>query len=157
MTILDFILLAIIIIAAVTGAIRGIVSQIGAIAALLAAILVCRFFGATVANALVSSGSEHETTWRVLCYALLFIATYFAVWLLARLFGAAVSAMHLRPFDRIAGALFRVAEWLIITSVVLNVYLAISPSDRASFSNPDKPWRGITVRIAPALAGYIIK
>lgn len=155
MALTDIILLAIVVIAAVTGAMRGIVAQIGAIAALLAAILVCRFFGGTVADALVSHGSEHEATLRVLCYALVFVATYFGVWLLARLFGAAVSAMHLRPFDRIAGALFRIAEWLIITSIVLNVYLAICPSDRAAFSNPAKPWRTTVVKIAPALAGYI--
>ena len=70
MALTDIILLAIVVIAAVTGAMRGIVAQIGAIAALLAAILVCRFFGGTVADALVSHGSEHEATLRVLCYAL---------------------------------------------------------------------------------------
>lgn len=155
MALTDIILLAIVIIAAVTGAMRGIVAQIGAIAALLAAIIVCRFFGGTVADALVSQGSEHETAMRMLCYALVFVATYFGVWLLARLFGAAVSAMHLRPFDRIAGALFRMAEWLIITSVVLNVYFAICPSDEAAYCNPQKPWRSATVKIAPALVGYI--
>lgn len=155
MNIIDYILFVIIIVAAVTGAIRGIVAQIGAIAALLAAILVCRFFGGTVADAFVSPGVEHETVLRVLCYALVFVLTYFAVWLLARLFGAAVSAMKLRPFDRIAGGIFRVAEWLIITSIVVNVYLAISPADKAAWSNPSKPWRSITAKIAPALAGYI--
>ena len=145
MALTDIILLAIVIIAAVTGA----------IAALLAAIIVCRFFGGTIADALVSHGSEHETTLRVLCYALVFVATYFGVWLLARLFGAAVSAMHLRPFDRIAGAAFRIAEWLIITSILLNVYFAVCPSDRGTFCHPAKPWRAATVKIAPALAGYI--
>ena len=155
MALTDIILLAIVIIAAVTGALRGIVAQIGAIAALLAAILVCRFFGGTIADALVSHGSEHETTMRVLVYALVFVATYFGVWLLARLFGAAVSAMHLRPFDRIAGSLFRIAEWLIITSIVLNVYFAVCPSDKGAFCNPAKPWRAATVKIAPAHAGYI--
>lgn len=155
MALTDIILLAIVVIAAVTGAMRGIVSQIGAIAALLAAILVCRFFGGTIADAVVCHGSEHETLWRVLCYALVFVATYFGVWLLARLFGAAVSAMHLRPFDRIAGALFRIAEWLIITSIVLNVYLAVCPSDRSGFCTPSKPWRSAIVKIAPALSGYL--
>ena len=148
----DFILLAIVVLAAVTGALRGIVAQIGAIAALLAAILVCRFFGGTVADMVVGHGTEHETTLRIICYAVVFIATYVGVWLLARLFGAAVSALHLRPFDRIAGGLFRVAEWLIITSIVLNVYFAISPSDRAGFCRADRPWRASVVKIAPALA-----
>lgn len=157
MALTDIILLAVVIIAAVTGAIRGIVAQIGAIAALLAAIIVCRFFGGTVADALVSHGAEYESTKRVLCYALVFAVTYFGVWLLARLFGAAVAAMHLRPFDRIAGALFRMAEWLIIVSIVLNVYLAVCPDDRAAFCNPSKPWRTAIVKIAPALAGYISK
>ncbi len=71
----DFILLAIVVLAAVTGALRGIVAQIGAIAALLAAILVCRFFGGTVADMVVGHGTEHETTLRIICYAVVFIAT----------------------------------------------------------------------------------
>ncbi len=155
MALTEIILLAIIVIAAVTGAMKGIVAQIGAIAALLAAILVCRFFGATVADALVSPSMDHATGLRVLVYALLFILTYFGVWLLARLFGAAVSAMHLRPFDRIAGALFRVAEWLIVVSLLLNVYFAMFPAGRYDFCNPRYPWRAAIVRIAPALGGYI--
>lgn len=155
MAITDIILLAIVIIAAVTGAMRGIVAQIGAIAALLAAIFVCRFFGGTVADALVNHGCDHEATLRVCCYALVFILTYFGVWLLARLFGAAVSAMHLRPFDRIAGAVFRMAEWLVLVSLALNIYFAFAPGEETAFCSPTKPWRAAVVKIAPALAGYV--
>ena len=156
MTLLDFILLGIVVVAAVTGAMRGIVAQIGAIVALLAAILVCRFFGGTVANALVTAGCEHETVYRTLCYAAVFLGTYLLVWLVARLIGAAVSALHLRFVDRFAGAIFRVCEWLIIVSIVLNVYLAVCPDERASMCPADKPWRGAVVKIAPTLEGYIM-
>lgn len=157
MAVIDIIILAVVVIAAVTGAMRGIVAQIGAIAALLAAIVVCRFFGGTVADALVSEGSEHYTLMRMLCYAGVFVLTYFGVWLLSRLFGAAVKAMKLRPFDRIAGALFRIAEWLIIASVLLNVYFAVAPSAKDEFCSPSQPWRGVIVKMAPALVGYINK
>lgn len=156
MNAIDIIIIVLVIVAAVTGALKGIVAQIGAIAALLAAIIVCRLFGGVVADIVISHGTEHETILRVLCYALVFIGTYLLVFLLARLFGAAVSAMKLRPFDRIAGAAFRVAEWLILFSIVLNIYLAVCPSDSASFCRKDRPWRETVVKLAPALAGYIV-
>lgn len=152
---IDIILLAIVIIAAVTGAMRGMVMQIGTIAALLAAILVCRFFGASVVHALVSPGSEHATALTVGIYVLLFLAVYIGVILLAKLLGATMSAVHLRPFDRVAGALFRIAAWLIVCSVLLNAYFAVCPTDKSRFTSPSKPWRGAVVKIAPALMGYI--
>ncbi len=157
MNAIDIIILAIVVIAAVTGALKGIVAQIGAIAAVVAAIVVCRLFGGTIADIVISHATEHETLLRVICYALVFLGTYLLVILLARLFGAAVSAMKLRPFDRIAGAVFRVAEWLILFSVVLNIYLAVCPSDRDAFCRKDRPWREFSVDLAPRLAGYIVK
>lgn len=152
---IDIILLAIVIIAAVTGAMKGLVLQIGTIAALLAAILVCRFFGGQVVTAVVSPHSEHAMLMTVMVYVLLFLTVYIGVFLLAKLLGATLSAVHLRPFDRVAGALLRIATWLILTSIVLNVYFAVCPSDQSRFLSPSKPWRAWVVNIAPELMGYI--
>ena len=134
---------------------KGLVLQIGTIAALLASILVCRFFGGRVVGALISPHSDHAMLLTVVIYVLLFLAVYIGVFLLAKLLGATMSAVHLRPFDRVAGALLRIATWLILTSIVLNVYFAVCPSDLNRFRSASKPWRGWVVKIAPDLMGYI--
>ena len=56
---LDYIILGILLLAAVLGAMKGFVRQIGTIAGLVLGVIVCRIWGGSIADALVSSGSEH--------------------------------------------------------------------------------------------------
>ena len=151
----DIILLAVAVIAAVTGAMRGLVLQIGSIAGLLSAIVVCRLFGQDVSAAVVNPASEHATALTVMVYVLLFLAVYIGVMLLARLLGATLSAIRLRPFDRVAGALFRTGIWLVLCSLLLNAYFALIPSDYNRFVSSGGPWRAWVVKLAPTVTGYI--
>lgn len=155
MTTLDFIILGIIAAAAIVGAYRGLVNQADTIAGVILAVLGCRFFGSTVADRFVSAGAEHETLYRALIYTLLFIAIYLCVHFVASLFGKALSALHVRVVDRMAGGVFCAALWLLAMSVALNLYLLVSPGDRVHFDTPQKPWRTIVVQFAPEAMGFI--
>lgn len=155
MTAIDIILLCIVLVALITGAIKGFVHQLGTIAGLIGGVLACRMFGADIADWAIARGTENAGLLRALVYAGVFLAVFLGLALVARLLGALLSAIKLRALDRIGGAIFRVALWLLMTSLALNVYLGICPGDRQRFEVPSKPWRGAVVDMAPALLGYI--
>lgn len=155
MTAIDYIIFAIIIIAAVTGAMKGFVHQVGTVAALVLGIVVCRFWGGDVADLVVSPGSEHATVYRAVVYALVFVTVYLVVMLVAGLFTRTLGALHVRIVDRVFGALFRVLAWAFLMSIAINVYLAVAPVDRAKFATPNKPWRPAIAKLAPRTLGFL--
>lgn len=155
MTFIDIVLLFIALCAIVTGAIKGFVHQMGTIAGLIGGILVCRIFGADVADWAVTRGTENAGLLRAVVYCGLFLVVFLGLALVAKLVGAILSAIKLRFVDRVGGALFRLALWMLIVSLFLNVYLGICPNDKARFNVPSKPWRGMVVDMAPKLLGYI--
>ena len=63
--------------------------------------------------------------------------------------------MKLGFLDRLGGAVMRTFLWLLFTSLAINIYLGICPSDRPRFERADKPWRNLTVQLAPKLLGYL--
>lgn len=141
--------------AAVTGAVTGLVRQLGTLVAFVVAVLACRFFGPQVSHAVGSAAAEHGTLLAVLSYVLVFVVAFGIVLLIARLLHATVSAMKLGAVNRILGALFRLALWLVVMSACLNVYFAIFPEAASGFEVKNRPWRQWTLKAAPALVGYI--
>lgn len=152
---LDLIILGILLIAAVMGAVKGFIGQIGTLAGIILGVIACRMFGGAVADMIVGSGTAHEGVYRAVVYILLFIAVYFVVFFIARMFSNLLSAMHIRIIDRIGGAVLSMAAWAFFMSLALNVYFAISPADRGAFSTQDKPWRPAIAQLAPRILGYI--
>lgn len=155
MNAIDYIILGIIILAAIVGAMKGFVNQAGTIAGVILGILACRFFGGAAADFIVTPGTEHEALYRTLTYALVFVAVVVVVKLVAGLFTKVISAMHIRIIDRVAGAVFSAAIWALGMSVALNVYLSAAPADRGEFNKRDKPWRSAVVGFAPQIMGYL--
>ncbi|MCM1067445.1 MAG: CvpA family protein [Muribaculaceae bacterium] len=155
MTAIDIIILAIVLLAAVLGAVKGLVHQVGTIAGVVCAVLVCRFFGGTVADYIVDAGSEHAGVYRTMVYVLVFVAVFAAVQMVARLFSTALGKMHVRILDRVAGAIFSGALSVLAMSLLLNIYLAVAPDDRPRFDTPGKPWRTAVLCFAPKVLGYI--
>lgn len=153
--IIDIVIAAVLLAALITGAVTGLVRQLGTMVAFVVAVLACRFFGPALCAALVSPESDHLYLLTVLCYALVFVLAFIAVLLIARLLHATVKAMSLGAVNRILGALFRLALWLVVMSACLNVYFAICPGDRPRFCNPSRPWRAMVVKAAPAVLGFI--
>lgn len=153
----DIFLIAVVLIAGITGYISGVIKRIGAVAALVLAIVACRLFGSDITAALVAPGSEHATLIKVLIYSALFLVVYFSVRLVARLLGKIASAMCLGFLDRLAGALYSILFWLIMVSLALNVWFAVVPADASRLCPKSKPWRTAVVDLAPTLAGYIVK
>lgn len=153
---LDIIILAVILLAAVYGAFKGFVHQIGTITALVAAVLVCRFFGARVAASIVDASAQYASAYRMLVYVLLFVLVFASIRFVADLFGTLLSKMHVRVIDRVAGGIFSAAAAVLVMSIAVNVYLTLAPADHRHFENcPNKPWRTAVISFAPRLMGYI--
>lgn len=149
---IDIILLVVALVAVVTGAMRGFLCQAGTIVGLVVGVLACRLFGDAATRLLVGSGSEHETLLRAAAYTGVFIVSFIGVSLVARLLDSAFSAVCMGWVNRLAGAVFRLALWMVLASLVLNLWLLVSPESASTFEA--RPWREAVVDLAPRLLGY---
>lgn len=139
--------------ALVMGFAKGIVAQMGQLVGVVAGVAVSRMFGPMV-SATFAGGSGTSSATDVAGYIVAFVVAYLAVWLIFNLARKTVHGLHLGIVDRAAGAVFKAAEWLLVLSIVLNVWFLIK-NDEGELRQPDKPWRGAVIDYAPALLGYL--
>lgn len=151
--------------AAVVGWHKGAIKQIGSIAAVVGALIVCRSFGHLVVPLVAgwlgvdeagqSAWSDYSAT--TLAYAALFMVSWLIVWLLTRMLHEAINLVHLGIINRIGGAAFLVAKWALVASVILNLLRVVQP-DAALFS-ASQGWQawllGMVIDFAPWLWGYL--
>lgn len=151
MAAIDILFLALVAVGAYMGFAKGIVAQIGSIAAVVIGVVAARLLGPAF-TALISDDSSSLDS--IAGYGVAFIAAYLAVFVIARIMKLTVHSLHLGIIDRVAGAAFKVLEWALILSLALNVYL-LAAGDDAELRDPSKPWRKVTVDLAPATLGYL--
>lgn len=135
MTALDIVIILVFIGSAAYGFWKGIVVQVGAIAAVVMGILACRLFGDEATRFLggmlgsVSDSPElsHYIV-SVTAYVVLFVLGYVLTRALASFVKTVVNALFMGAVDRILGALFSIFQWMLITSIVLNIWQIIDSS-----------------------------
>lgn len=133
MTALDIILLLVFIGSAWFGFRKGIIKQLGSLAAIVIAIIACRCLGPTVVTLLMGSHPDWQAspishaTVSILANAVIYLVAYYGVILLAKLLRMVSHAVFLGPLDRIAGAAFSVAKYFLLVSLLLNLYMVIFP------------------------------
>lgn len=156
MELTDILLIIVAISAIIRGFYSGFISRIGALAAIFMAIMASRLFGHDVyARWGTMFGEDHDTLALIVSYAIVFVACYIAVRLLARLVRAAVHTLCLGLLDRAAGALFSLFEWMLVVSMCMNLYVAISPSGITHFTGNGHAMRHAVYDLAPAVIGYL--
>lgn len=153
MSAIDILILVVVGVAAVMGFTSGVIGQIGQIAGVIGGIISSRMFGARLA-AFFAGGEAPSAFDNVAGYVVVFLLAYFALWLLARFIRGTVHAVHLGILDRLAGAVFKGALWLLMLSIALNIYIIVSGDD-SGIHDPKAPWRGATIKFAPAVLGYL--
>lgn len=151
----DIIILVILVCAAVRGYLKGLIAQIGSLAALVCAFLASRLLGPGVASLAAAHWSGNAQIATALSYIAVFGATWVAVTLAVRLVRGAVKAVHLGALDAIGGAVFCVFKWAVGLSLCINLYLAAAPDQAAEFSGQDHPVRAALAELLPACAGYL--
>jgi membrane protein required for colicin V production len=109
----DWILLALLAASMLLGALRGLVYEVLSVMGWIAAFLLAQWFAPTVAEKLPMQGSG-ETLRFAAAFVLVFIASVFAAGLISALMKKLISAVGLRPVDRILGAIFGAFRGLIL-------------------------------------------
>jgi membrane protein required for colicin V production len=130
MTSTDWILLALLAASMLVGAWRGLVYEVLSVMGWIAAFLLAQWLAPDVAEKLPMKDTG-ETLRYAAAFVLVFIASVFAAGLVSALMKRLISAVGLRPVDRILGALFGLFRGLILLlalSVVVHM-TALQESD----------------------------
>lgn len=122
-------IIIIVIVSAVLGWRSGLIRQVGRLAGIIAGIAVCRIYGSAVVDYFCGADASvpDRIMYTVLCYVVLFILVYLAAALLANMMRGLLRAVHIGFINRLAGAVFNVMEWLLILSLLLNLWVSIAP------------------------------
>lgn len=113
MAVLDWILLAVLLVSLVVGAWRGLVYEVLSVLGWAASFYVAQWAAPQVATLLPLQSASEPVRYAV-AFVLIFIAAVFAAGLLAFLLKKLVEAMGLRPVDRTLGAAFGLVRGLIL-------------------------------------------
>ncbi|MDE6270121.1 MAG: CvpA family protein [Muribaculaceae bacterium] len=156
MSVFTIVTILIALVGLVLGYRSGLVAQVGQIIGLLGAIVACRMFGPVAMEWLgPRDPSESSTALTAVAYAITFLVVYFAVLFVVRLIRGVVRSVHLGVIDRIAGAIFRAFVYLLLFSIVLNVWAVVAPGSDL-INTRVHPERARVIAIAPAVCGYMV-
>lgn len=137
MTLFDLALLAIVACGAWLGWRKGLTGQIASVLGVVAAVIVCRAFGAQLAEHFTAPGDSAQTRMlhTVLAYAALACGTYLLVRWLAAMLRQLLRSFHLGIIDRGAGAVFAAFEWLMGLSLALGLWMSVFTDSEVRSSN----------------------
>lgn len=143
--------------AVAVGFYRGVIVQVGAVAALLFAVVLCRAGGLPLARFIAGEG-EPSSLDLVVAKVIAFIVGYLAVRAVASLFKKVTHALSLGGLDRLAGVVFSLFQWMLVLSLLLNLWMVIKPD--ASLSEMSTLANGhaapAILRLAPAVLGWAL-
>lgn len=164
MSFIDIVILIVFAGAVIVGLRKGLIAQLGSVAAVIIGILACRLWGddaariaASLIPELTSNGDTATYAASVVGNVTLFVIVYLSVKLLASLVRNVTHALMLGIVDRILGVLFCLFKWFLVLSIVFNLWDAIFPSSGLLTSS--KLGNGLAVRtvmgFAPKVFGAV--
>lgn len=162
---IDWIILTVAVAAAVYGFWKGLISQMGAVVALVLAVIACRLFGGSAADAISGLlGDDNSETSATVAYGasvignmLVFIIVYLVTLAIARGIKMLSRIMLLGLPDKLLGAVFTIVEWMTGLSIALNLWCATFPDSdltRASTLGDGMALK-IVMELAPMLLGML--
>ncbi len=163
MTTLDIIILIVFAGSVLIGFRSGLLKQIGSLGGLVAGVALCRL-GSAWLSAIIAGheagGDPSAPTYTdiVLANLILFIAGFCCVKTVAHFCRQLTHAMSLGIVDRLAGVAFCLFEWMLILSLILNLWLIIKPQTTiASLSTLANGHAApAIVALAPKLLGWAL-
>lgn len=120
-------IIIVVLLSAVLGWRAGFLRQAGRVAGIILGIIACRIYGSQAAAMLINATDGDKMMYTVLAYVLLFIAVYLLATIIAYLMKSLLNAVHIGVLNSVAGAVFKVCEWLLLISLFLNLWTAIWP------------------------------
>lgn len=164
MSFIDIVILVIFAGAVIYGFYRGVIAQIGSVAAVIVGIIACRIFGdaateltATLLPEITSNPDTARYACSVIGNVVLFLLVYLTVKLLASLIKKVANALLLGFVDKIIGAVFCIFKWFLVASLVLNVWCLVFPDSNLVKSSTIAGGKAIEaiLELAPALLGSL--
>ena len=126
MTWLDVVILLPLLIGLVRGTMRGLITEIIAIAAVILGFIGAKLWGQTFSQWLMNQFTWPQPVCDAVAYALLFLAIAIALNIAGRLLSKLLKAIKLGWINRMLGAAFGVAKW---TLIVLAVVFCVNKLD----------------------------
>ena len=123
-------IIIVIVVSAGFGWYKGFLKQAAQVAGLILGIAACRIFGTRLATALCGEEPSGADTalYYVMAYVVLFLVVYVLVSLCSRLLKGVLNTLKVGILNRIGGALFNICKWMLLVSLLLNLWVAVSPS-----------------------------
>lgn len=142
------------------GLYKGIISQLASLGGIILGIVVCRMFASDMGPLVMQTFPNtftSETSAAIAGNILLFLLVFFTVGAFATLARKLTHALLLGWLDHLLGCLFCVFKWMLIMSILLNVWYIISPESQIFTSShlldgKFLPW---IVGLAPDLMGVV--
>lgn len=128
MTTLDIAILTVFVGSAAIGFRKGIVKQIGSLGGIVAGVIICRIGGTWLTGMIADNPEAPEYTDSILAKVILFLAGYISVRCIAHFLRQVTRALRAEALDRIAGAVFSIFQWMLVMSLLLNLWLIIKPA-----------------------------
>ena len=122
MAALDWVLVVVLVASVVIGAWRGLVFEVLSLISWVVAFVLARMFGAQVGHWLPMQDMD-EGLRTGAGFVVAFIVAIFALGIVIWLIGKLVSAVGLRPFDRLLGAVFGAVRGLLLLVLIALVFL----------------------------------
>lgn len=155
MSVFDIIITAILLFALVRGYITGIIRQLGVLLGIILGIIFSSMLAPLLSEFLtfISGSSWHIGTRgaTILSFILIFLLTY----IIGHFIHRTAAALKIGWFDSLSGAIFNCAKYLLIISLLLNIYKI---GYEYVSSTPAPVPAGVTydkiIKIAPLVIGY---
>ena len=116
---LDIVIALPMLIGLVRGIMRGLVSEVTAIAAVIVGYIGARLWGQSMSAWLVAQAHWSEPVCNLVAYSLLFLGITLSLNVLGKLLSKLLKAINLSWANRLLGALFGAGKWAIILLIVL--------------------------------------
>lgn len=142
------------------GLYKGIISQLASLGGIVLGIVACRIFApdmGPLVMGLFPNTFSSETAAAIAGNVLLFLLVFLTVGAIASLVRKLTHTLMLGWFDRLLGGVFGVFKWLLIMSIILNLWYLLAPGSTIFTTShlmegKALPW---IIGLAPELMGVV--
>lgn len=129
-------IIIIVVVSAAWGWFKGFLAQAAQVIGLVLGIAACRIFGSALASALCGEEPSGTDTvlYYVMAYVVLFLVVYVLVWICSRAIKGVLNTLKVGVLNRLGGAIFNTCKWMLLVSLVLNMWVAVSPESSVTES-----------------------
>ncbi len=160
MSAIDIAILVVLGASLIYGLYKGIISQLASLGGVVLGIVACRLFAKDMGPLVIQTFPNtftNETSAAIAGTVILFLLVFFTVGAFASLARKLTHTFLMGWLDHLLGGLFCVFKWLLVMSILLNVWYMINPNS-GIFTNSHLmagkllPW---IIKLAPDLLGVV--